>query len=43
MAQGFHNSGVIVKIDLRQKRRQRLAEDRPIGLEVRGEEFAFGV
>jgi len=42
-AQGFHNSGVIVKIDLRQERRQRLAEDRTIGLEVGGEELAFGV
>jgi len=43
MTQSFHDSGVIVKIDLRQERGQRLAEDGSIGLEVGGEELALGV
>jgi hypothetical protein len=42
MTQGFHDSWVIVKIDLRQKRGQRLAEDQSMGLEVGGEELALG-
>ena len=43
MAQGFHDSGVKVKIDLRQKRGQRLTEDGSIDLEVSSEELALRV
>ena len=43
MTQGFHDSGVIVKIDLRQKRGQPLTEDGSIKLEVGGEELALRV
>ena len=34
MTRGLHDSGVIMKIDLRQKRGQRLAENGPVGIEV---------
>jgi hypothetical protein len=43
MTQGFYDSGVIVKIDLRQKRGQPLTEDGSIELEVGGEELALRV
>jgi hypothetical protein len=43
MPQCSDDSGVVVKIDLGQERRQRLAAGGPIGLEVGGEELALGV
>lgn len=43
MTQGFHDGRVIVKIDLRKERGQRLAEDGSIGLEVDGEELPLSV
>src|SRR5262249_16009647 len=43
MAQGLYDSGIIVKIDLRQERGQRRAKDGSVGLKVRGEELALGV
>jgi hypothetical protein len=36
MAQGFYDSGIIVKIDLRQEGRQRLGKNWSIDLEIRG-------
>ncbi|MGH7100974.1 MAG: hypothetical protein ACREFJ_01150 [Acetobacteraceae bacterium] len=43
MTQGFHDSGVVVEIDLGQQRGERLSQERSIGLEVDCEEFALGV
>ena len=43
VTQGFYDGRIIVKVDLRQERGQRLAEGGPIGLEVGREKLAFCV
>ncbi|SWN11370.1 Uncharacterised protein [Klebsiella pneumoniae] len=43
MAQGFHDSRVIMKVDLWKERGQRLAKDVSIGLKISGKELSLSI